>query len=507
MKAGADRASGTPPKAGGGRGSFSRDVRLLAVGGLGLSLFLGWLASLVLGLVSSWGAREWEGRRVAEAHLVAERLQAMPAPAAELAAPGRRTGQRLFESGAVAASLYDAAGTRIANAEYLPRARSAPDRLPVVETPASSGSTELKRASEGALIVAVRAGPVTLRIAWRDPAAAAFHRSSWLVPALVLAGDALLLLLVFPFLRRLLRPIDALAETARSAGPIIEGREGTERPGGPEDDVAVFRKAIDELMVRTEEIERLRRQERETARRQLEALGEVSAGAAHEFRNAAAALLGWVRLAGSGPEADRERALAAARKEAENVAAIAGDFLEFARPESLRPSTFDLAEIAEVVVEEERRAAPDVEFALDALPTRLTADEVLLRRAISNLVRNAAEAAREGGREGHVAVSVRPAPEGALVEVEDDGAGLPPGIETDRLFLPFVTTKEKGSGLGLAIVARVAGLHEGSVDGGASRTLGGARLTFRIRGLSGAGTNVTKGNTSIRDEDPGPKGT
>jgi signal transduction histidine kinase len=480
MKAGADRASGTPPKAGGGRGSFSRDVRLLAVGGLGLSLFLGWLASLVLGLVSSWGAREWEGRRVAEAHLVAERLQAMPAPAAELASPGRRTGQRLFESGAVAASLYDAAGARIANAEYLPRARSAPDRLPVVETPASSGSTELKRASEGALIVAVRAGPVTLRIAWRDPAAAAFHRSSWLVPALVLAGDALLLLLVFPFLRRLLRPIDALAETARSAGPIIEGREGTERPGGPEDDVAVFRKAIDELMVRTEEIERLRRQERETARRQLEALGEVSAGAAHEFRNAAAALLGWVRLAGSGPEADRERALAAARKEAENVAAIAGDFLEFARPESLRPSTFDLAEIAEIVVEEERRAAPDVEFALDALPTRLTADEVLLRRAISNLVRNAAEAAWEGGREGHVAVSVRPAPEGALVEVEDDGAGLPPGIETDRLFLPFVTTKEKGSGLGLAIVARVAVLHGGSVEAGASRTLGGARMSLRI---------------------------
>ncbi len=485
--------------------SFSRDARVFAAGGLLLSLFLAGLASVVLLLVASWGGDQWEARRTAETRLVADRLAASRSPALELAAGERRVAEPLFGFDAVTAALYAAGGERIADAGFLPGGGSSPPRLPPGEVLDSARAASAKRAADGVLIVTARTGAGTLRVSYRDPAAAALRRSSWVVPGVVVAGGLLLFSLLAPFLRRVLNPIDARAETARSAGPLVRSGEGGDRAGSaPDDDVALFRKTVSELRFRTEELERLRKQEQETARRQLEALGEVSAGVAHEFRNAAAALIGWLRLAGSGSEADRERTLGAARKEAEHVAAIAGDFLEFARPESVRPSDVDLAETAAAVVEEVRRTAPEVEFSLDVQPTRVAGDEMLLRRAISNLVRNAAEAAILGSRGGRVAVSVRPEDSGVLVEVEDDGAGLPAAIETDRLFLPFVTTKQEGSGLGLAIVARVAGLHEGSVEAGTSRTLGGARLTFRIRGLAGAGASVTKGDISIRHAEPGP---
>jgi signal transduction histidine kinase len=105
-------------------------------------------------------------------------------------------------------------------------------------------------------------------------------------------------------------------------------------------------------------------------------------------------------------------------------------------------------------------------------------DDVLLRQAFSNLVRNSLEACAGGGTTP--AIVVRGAIEGSdvFVTVDDNGPGLAQAA-VDRLFQPFATTKAAGTGLGLAIVQKVIVSHNGLVVAGASPS-GGARFQVRL---------------------------
>jgi two-component system sensor histidine kinase PrrB len=98
-----------------------------------------------------------------------------------------------------------------------------------------------------------------------------------------------------------------------------------------------------------------------------------------------------------------------------------------------------------------------------------------LRLLADNLVENAARHGRPGGR---IKVTVSPA---ALLIVEDDGPGIPPG-ERDRIFEPFArleSTNGHGSGLGLALVEQQARQHGARVEVGDS-PLGGARFSVQF---------------------------
>lgn len=224
-----------------------------------------------------------------------------------------------------------------------------------------------------------------------------------------------------------------------------------------------------------------RRLERElSARRELAALGEMSAGIAHEFRNATATILGWARLAAATDDAPaRARHLLAIRKEAEHVARITGDFLLFARPERFVMAPTDLGPLLAEVVEKERLSAPGASIALEGDPGPVSADQTLLSRALGNLVKNACEAACAGGRAGRVLVAAERSETGMRITVEDDGPGIAPEAEP-KLFVPFGTTKDSGTGLGLALVAKIAALHAGSVTAGRSERLGGARFVLAL---------------------------
>lgn len=110
-------------------------------------------------------------------------------------------------------------------------------------------------------------------------------------------------------------------------------------------------------------------------------------------------------------------------------------------------------------------------------------DRQMLRRVIVNLVRNAVQAVHGTRSEGHVVVSAeRDDDGGARVAVDDDGPGLGAPDVAPRVFEPYFTTKEDGTGLGLAIVKRIVVEHGGTVEGGPSPTLGGARFVVRLRG-------------------------
>jgi signal transduction histidine kinase len=82
-----------------------------------------------------------------------------------------------------------------------------------------------------------------------------------------------------------------------------------------------------------------------------------------------------------------------------------------------------------------------------------------IRQVLTNLIRNAAEAA---GSKGRVTIRVRDDIQGARVDVEDDGPGLAEQAAS-RLFEPFFTTKDKGTGLGLAVSRAIARAHGGDI--------------------------------------------
>lgn len=143
---------------------------------------------------------------------------------------------------------------------------------------------------------------------------------------------------------------------------------------------------------------------------------------------------------------------------------------------------FDLAHTLRNTAKLARRHDHVREVAIEvAVPERaeIHGREVLVQRAILNLLLNAAEAAGPGAR---VQLALTP-DEGAyhVISVSDSGPGIPPALRR-QILEPFYTTKETGTGLGLASVVACASLHDGTVEIDES-PLGGARFTLRLRAI------------------------
>ena len=88
--------------------------------------------------------------------------------------------------------------------------------------------------------------------------------------------------------------------------------------------------------------------------------------------------------------------------------------------------------------------------------------ETLTRQVFTNVVKNALEAT-ERRPQGRVEVRLYPRAAAAVVEVTDNGVGMP-AEQRDRIFLPFFTTKPAGTGLGMAIVKKIMDLHGGEIE-------------------------------------------
>jgi signal transduction histidine kinase len=215
--------------------------------------------------------------------------------------------------------------------------------------------------------------------------------------------------------------------------------------------------------------------------RHLADLGQVSAGAAHEFRNAAAAIDGYADLALRSPDPERAADyVRAIRQEAQEMSRVTSDFLLFARPEGFVPEPFDLEAVVEAAVAETERAYPGAAVSRSGEFSAVAGSAVLLKRALANLLRNAVEATgvERRGETGAVVVSCTRGPREVLLAVADRGAGVGAAVR-EKIFLPFYSSKLGGSGFGLAIVARIAELHGGTVEV-TDREGGGAVFTLRL---------------------------
>ncbi len=213
--------------------------------------------------------------------------------------------------------------------------------------------------------------------------------------------------------------------------------------------------------------------------RHLADLGNVSAGAAHEFRNAAAAIDGFAELAMRHPERAAEH-LKAIRREAQEMSRVTSDFLLFARPQGFVPERVALLGVAQAAAGETERACAGLSVERRGEFPEVSGSSVLLRRALVNLLRNAAEATppQRRGEEGAILLEGRAAGGEVLLLVGDRGPGVD-SSQREKIFLPFYSTKPDGVGFGLAIVARIAQLHGGTVEV-TDRPAGGSFFTLRL---------------------------
>ena len=285
-----------------------------------------------------------------------------------------------------------------------------------------------------------------------------------------------------------------------------------------------------------EVVERLQRQELEILRReQLASLGQMAAGLAHELRNPLMPMKMLVQSAvqkGEDGPGLRGRSLMVMNEEIGRMETSLQAFLDFARPPQLEKAVFDLrtlcAQILELVSARAEQQEVQLLSRFPDVPVRIFADARQFRQVMLNLVLNALDAMPQGGQL-ELRIEMRPAEaipsqmatdsmqlaefalaptksrmpsridppatftgesappaknsgieEGwCVVSVRDTGTGLPPEL-IERIFEPFVTTKETGHGLGLSTCRRVVQAHGGVITA-SNRPEGGAVFTIRLR--------------------------
>jgi signal transduction histidine kinase len=212
----------------------------------------------------------------------------------------------------------------------------------------------------------------------------------------------------------------------------------------------------------------------------LAQLGELTAGIAHEFRNGLATIHGYSHLMDPKalPEAYRPY-ITAIRGETDALGRVVTNFLNFAKPDRVVFAPVDLGALSTRVTEE-IQADTGVSIRMEGEFPIIEGDDVLLRQMLSNLIRNAVEAARTSGMPPTVRVSgvIDRSDQMCQVAVEDNGPGVDPALH-DRVFRPFFTTKPQGTGLGLAIVQKIVVTHNGRVAVRSS-PLGGARFEISL---------------------------
>ena len=237
---------------------------------------------------------------------------------------------------------------------------------------------------------------------------------------------------------------------------VTENRRQTER----------YRKLADDLTAANQELSQAQAQVRRSER--LAALGQLSAGLAHELRNPLGVIRGSAELVSKNVSSEnavtREMAALIAG-EVDRTNALVTRFLEFARPFALHRIKADLRTVIERAWDDVRRGLPtaqnsyrlETDSSADVSPFYF--DAQLMERVFFNLLQNAVQAMPDGGA---LQVSTRRRDIVAEAEVTDTGTGIAPE-NLESIFNPFFTTKQDGVGLGLAIVSKIVDDHGGKI--------------------------------------------
>jgi signal transduction histidine kinase len=361
------------------------------------------------------------------------------------------------EGGALAVAVFAPDGTRRASAGGEPLT-APPKPWGEATTRAARGVDVAMPAGEGLVVVRVRADEDTTR-------------SGNLVRLIALYMTVFALALLFVayivLTRTIVRPIEQLA---RAADKVATGARSLEVPHAGAREIADLGTSVramagrllsDEEKLRTKVNELTSTTKRLTeTREQLEgsermaSVGKLAAGVAHEIGNPIAAIMGMHDLLDDGglPTEDRADFLRRMRKETERIHVVVRDLLDYARPEAGPPSGKEhAASVSEIVADALALVKPQkewraIETTVDVPPdARVALSPQRLTQVLLNLLLNAGAVAPN-----NVAVRARTQDGKVRIEVEDDGPGVPKDLR-DRIFDPFVTTKDVGAGTGLGL--------------------------------------------------------
>lgn len=236
--------------------------------------------------------------------------------------------------------------------------------------------------------------------------------------------------------------------------------------------------------------EQLRRADR------LAALGQLSAGLAHEIRNPLGSIKGSVEILENDipPRHPRYEFVKIIKDEVARLNAIVGEFLKFARPSDPQFEEGSVNELIEstcrLLNKQAREAKVQIVTDLDPSLPNLSMDRDQIRQVLLNVMLNGIQAMREGGE---LRISSRcMAPAGLLlIDISDEGPGI---LEEDRerIFDPFFTTKPLGTGLGLSVSYQLVKNHQGEIAVKSNERKG---TTFRLQFPLGRSFSAGEGET------------
>lgn len=209
----------------------------------------------------------------------------------------------------------------------------------------------------------------------------------------------------------------------------------------------------------------------------MAAWGDVARRIAHEVKNPLTPIaLSAERLRRKfGPMVGEERAALEQYadvivRQTNDLRRIVDEFSKFARMPAPERKTLDLGKLLSEAVVLQEAAHPDVRYRLDLPEPAVLAhlDGTMVNQAVTNLLKNAAEAIEErlvkdpSTVPGEIHVALAVTPETLTIDIQDNGIGLPD--QPARLFEPYVTHRAKGTGLGLPIVKKIIEEHDGTLD-------------------------------------------
>jgi two-component system sensor histidine kinase HydH len=222
------------------------------------------------------------------------------------------------------------------------------------------------------------------------------------------------------------------------------------------------RRTAEQLAEANEQLQKAEEAVRRSDR--LAALGQLSAGLAHELRNPLGTIKASAEMLQRSVAAENEVAREVSgfiASEVDRTNSLITRFLDFARPLQLRLAKADLAQTLDRAVAAAGRESDRVTIYKNFDPEipPFPFDAELLERVFFNLILNAAQATQPGGA---VTVKTRAVDGNIEVAVIDRGSGIDPK-NLDNIFNPFFTTKPQGVGLGLAIVSKIVDQHGGKI--------------------------------------------
>jgi signal transduction histidine kinase len=244
-------------------------------------------------------------------------------------------------------------------------------------------------------------------------------------------------------------------------------------------------------------------QELEVARR-LAAIGKLTSGVGHEVKNPINAMVVHLellrgKLAPGGREAfgGAQRHVDILAGEMQRLDRVVQTLADFSRPMELHLREHDLRQVVGVVIEltaaEMEEHGVHVEVEAPQEPLMVRADAELMQQGVLNLLLNGMQAMPAGG--GTIQVRMRREHQFAVVDVADDGEGIPVDL-LPRIFELYFTTKPKGSGIGLAMTYRILQLHGGAMEVRSNAEPNsperGTVFTFRLPIAAGVGGEARK---------------